>query len=527
MPETYYFIKDLINDLNRGRIRIPSFQRGFVWDADRVAYFMDSIYKGFPFGSALLWRTRQPLRTERNLGPYKLPDIESEYPLDYVLDGQQRITSIFGIFQTSLKPEDSEETNWTELFFEFNSKDSIPFIYLDELENYDSNKYFPLKYVFDFTKWRKATRNLDEQLAKQIDNLVEKFTHARIPIERFESEEREYVATIFERINKQGVELDTLQLLSVWNWSDDFDLQEKFREIQEDLQPFGFGKISSDLLLKCCSAVVKNSAKPEAFLNLPSNEVREEFDKVRTGIFQAIDFLKQEFNIVLLKLLPMENILIVLASFFASSKKQPSPIPQEQNQLIKKWFWRSCFSERYARRGIKSTETDIQEITKLKNGEPSNLGDFDFSIDKSYFLKKCFRRSSIATETFILMLADNEPLNLIQGTKISLNQVLSQGNRQEFHHIFPKNYLKKQKRYKDEEINCLANFCILARADNKKISNKPPKEYRSEMPRENKSLEEILVSNFCFKEMFECSYKEFLDKRAKILLEKAKELAEL
>lgn len=98
MSETYYLIKDLINDLERGRIRIPSFQRGFVWNPEQVAYFIDSIYRGFPFGSVLLWRTRNPLRTERNLGPYKLPNNEPEYPIDYALDGQQRITSIFGIF---------------------------------------------------------------------------------------------------------------------------------------------------------------------------------------------------------------------------------------------------------------------------------------------------------------------------------------------------------------------------------------------------------------------------------------------
>jgi uncharacterized protein with ParB-like and HNH nuclease domain len=108
MADTCYFIEDLINDLRRGRIKIPSFQRGFVWDADRVAYFVDSIYKGFPFGSVLLWRTRTPLRMERNLGPYKLPDNDPEYPIDYVLDGQQRITSIFGIFQNSLEPEENE-----------------------------------------------------------------------------------------------------------------------------------------------------------------------------------------------------------------------------------------------------------------------------------------------------------------------------------------------------------------------------------------------------------------------------------
>ncbi|MEB3177674.1 MAG: DUF262 domain-containing protein [Nostocaceae cyanobacterium] len=338
MAETYYFVKDLINDLERGRIRIPSFQRGFVWNPEQVSYFIDSIYKGFPFGSLLLWRTRNPLRTERNLGPYKLPNNDPEYPIDYVLDGQQRITSIFGIFQNSLVAEENQETNWTNLFFELNSQESVPFKYLDDSEHYDSNQFFPLKYVFDSPKYRQITRELDEELAKQIDDLVDRFTKARIPIERFETEERKYVATVFERINRQKVDLDTFDLLSVWNWSEDFDLQEKFREISEELEPFGFKNIGSELLLKCCSGVIMNSSKPEAFIELPGSKVREKFDEIRTGIFRAIDFLKTDLNVFSLKLLPMENILVVLTSFFAASQKQPPPVPQEQYQILKSGF---------------------------------------------------------------------------------------------------------------------------------------------------------------------------------------------
>lgn len=68
------FINDIIANVLNGNIRIPSFQRGFVWDADRVAHLMDSIYKGYPFGSLLFWRTKTPLTTERNLGPFSLPN---------------------------------------------------------------------------------------------------------------------------------------------------------------------------------------------------------------------------------------------------------------------------------------------------------------------------------------------------------------------------------------------------------------------------------------------------------------------
>ncbi|HBK97968.1 MAG TPA: hypothetical protein DD001_11935 [Microcoleaceae bacterium UBA10368] len=528
MAETYYFIKDLINDVQRGRIRIPSFQRGFVWDSDRVSLFIDSIYKGFPFGSVLIWRTRNCLRTERNLGPYKLPENDSEYPIDYVLDGQQRITSIFGIFQNYLTAGDSENTDWTNLFFELNSEESLPFQYLEDSTNYDATKFFPLKYVFDSPNYRKATRNLDENLAQQIDELVDRFTKARIPVERFESEEPKYVATVFERINRKGVELDTLQLLSVWNWSVEFDLPEKFREVAEELEPFGFKEVGSDLLLKCCSAVVRNSANPEGFLELPGSAVRDKFEEIRTGLSLAIDFLKNELNVFSLKLLPMENILAVLTSFFASSQKQPSPFSQEQYEVIKKWFWRACFSERYARGGVKSTDIDLAEVQNLKAGKSHTLGDFDVSLETSFFLNHSFRMSSVATGTFILLLAQEKPLNFIQGTKVSLQKVLSPGNRKEFHHIFPKDYLAKLDKYKDNQINCLSNFSLLARTDNNKITNKRPSQYRSLMPTDPKIFNEIIATHFCPANAFtDDDYDSFLVSRSELLLQKAKELSQI
>jgi hypothetical protein len=525
VAETSLFIKQLINDLERGRIRIPSFQRGFVWNSEQVAYFIDSIYKGFPFGSILLWRTRNELRIERNLGAYELPKNDPEYPIDYVLDGQQRITSIFGIFQNSLIAQENQDINWTNLFFELDSDALIPFKYLEEKENYDKNKFFPLRYVFDAPKYRQSTRSLDEKLASQIDNLVDKFTQAIIPVERFETEERKNVATVFERINRQKVVLGTFDLLSVWNWSEEFDLQEKFKEVSQELEEFGFDNIGDQLLLKCCSAVIMNSCKPDSFMEIPGSEVREKFEEIKRGLFGAIDFLKTNFNIFSLKLLPMENILVVLTSFFSSSQKQSSPVPQEQNEVIKKWFWRSCFSKRYARGGSNIIDLDIEEIQKLKNNEAHELGEFDCSINEDYFLANCLIMSAIATKTFIILVAREHPLNFIQGTEISLEKVLSIGNRKEFHHIYPKDYLEKvNNKYTKEHINCLANFTILSRTDNNKIKNKSPKDYKLMMPNDNQILENILKTHLCSMDIFNNDYERFLKTRTQLLINKAREL---
>src|SRR2546423_1306339 len=115
-------IRVVIDHVLGGRIRIPAFQRGFVWDASRVAYFMDTLYKGYPFGSVLLWRTNNSLRTERTLGPFGLPSVDPSYPIDYVLDGQQRLTSIFGVFQTELESVTEEFDDRFAVYFDLRAE---------------------------------------------------------------------------------------------------------------------------------------------------------------------------------------------------------------------------------------------------------------------------------------------------------------------------------------------------------------------------------------------------------------------
>ncbi|WP_199784626.1 hypothetical protein [Nostoc sp. 'Lobaria pulmonaria (5183) cyanobiont'] len=167
------------------------------------------------------------------------------------------------------------------------------------------------------------------------------------------------------------------------------------------------------------------------------------------------------------------------------------------------------------------------ELQKLKAGEPHKLGDFDVLLDSDFFIKKVFRRSSVATETFILLLAQGKPLNFIQGTNISLQEVLSQGNRKEFHHIFPKAYLESLGSNYGEQINCLANFSLLARSDNNKIKDKSPSRYRPEMSPDNQILEKILSTHFCPTNMFTDDYDSFLVARADLLIKKAKELSQV
>jgi hypothetical protein len=148
------YIRKIIEELLSGRVRVPDFQRGFVWDPERVAYLMDSIYKGYPFGSILFWRTRQSLSHERDLGPFPLPSNDPSFPTDYILDGQQRVTSIFGVFQTEITIP--EKPLWTKIYYDLeaneNAQDSS-FMALDD-EAVEPNRHFPVGCFFDPVRYR-------------------------------------------------------------------------------------------------------------------------------------------------------------------------------------------------------------------------------------------------------------------------------------------------------------------------------------------------------------------------------------
>ncbi|MBU4299388.1 DUF262 domain-containing protein, partial [Patescibacteria group bacterium] len=95
-PETHpKNFSDLFSDIEKGTIKIPQFQRDFVWSKDKSAKLIDSIIKGYPIGTFILWKTKEVLRTVRNIGGIELPETPKGDFVEYVLDGQQRITSVY------------------------------------------------------------------------------------------------------------------------------------------------------------------------------------------------------------------------------------------------------------------------------------------------------------------------------------------------------------------------------------------------------------------------------------------------
>lgn len=518
-------IRVLIDHVLAGRIRIPAFQRGFVWDAERVAFFMDSLYKGYPFGSLLLWRTRNQLRAERQLGPYALPLVDPEYPIDYVLDGQQRLTSIFGVFQTEVEPDGADDV-FTIYFDRIANPDvQEPQFFALASEDVNPTRHFPLRVLFDVVKYRAATEGLEAHELELLDTMQTRFREVTVPVQTFETDDKASVAIVFERVNRLGIELDTLQLLSAWTWSDDFFLQDEFADLAETLEPFGFRLVGEDtnLLLRCCAAVIRHEASPGALMQLIGAEVRERFDEIVNGIMGAIDFLRRNLHVHALKNLPFGTLIVPLSVFFATPGSAEVRYSDAQRRLMLQWFWRSCFARRYSNDVIRKLELDIQQIAALKAGETSRLNEIAIDLRKEFFLNSTFNTYGVNTKTLILQLAQFDPISFVSGARVSLERVLQEYNRNEFHHCYPRKYLKALGR-QPSDFNRLANFVFMSAADNKVLGGVPPSEYRSKMNED--AIEEILGHALCPESLFGDDYDTFVDERAALLVVAAERLCE-
>ena len=89
-------IDGLASRILSGDILLPKFQRSLVWERPQILSLLDSVARGYPIGSVLLWQSRQELRSENRIADLEIAVPRPDYPVNYLLDGQQRLSTICG-----------------------------------------------------------------------------------------------------------------------------------------------------------------------------------------------------------------------------------------------------------------------------------------------------------------------------------------------------------------------------------------------------------------------------------------------
>lgn len=502
-------LKSIINRIEIGEVKLPPFQRNFVWIQEQIISLLDSIYKYYPIGCIIVWRCNERLPARKNIGGFQLKEREADYPIDYVLDGQQRLTTIYGVFCKDRVVAQSEGENTTDthifdIYFDMDEKRFVP----DESKN-SEHENIKMSVLFNTTEFHREIARLGSNYQEIASEMYEKFAGYEIPVVLTMKREKSEVGVIFERINNSATKLSTIDLMVAWTWQEDFHLRNKFEEISEVLDEKDFGNIDDKILLQCLGGIIDKTAKTKEILSLSPQKVRDNIDKMQAGLEKTIDYLSSDLNMKSIDFLPHSHQIVSLVYLFSNITPN-----SEQVKMIKQWFWKTSFSRRYSGSTDEKVNEDIVFFDKIINKDYSGIGKYSYDIEKNLLINQKFSKSSPYTRAFLLLLAQKHPKDLVSGTVIELGKVLSAYNRKEYHHIFPQRYLK-EKDIPTNKINSLCNFTFLPSESNKTISSKSPSEYIGTI---NKNiLSEVLNTNLMPLDMDiykKNGYDKFLEERA-------------
>jgi hypothetical protein len=255
-------------------------------------------------------------------------------------------------------------------------------------------------------------------------------------------------------------------------------------------------------------------------MSINGEEFRNKFEVITNGIKFAIDFLKSNLKVEKISNLPFSTLIVPLTVYFAVPGTAEPVVPNEHRHRIVEWFWRSAFTRRYSSGVLRNLKADIEEMAKLRAGEDSNIGAFSAAVDAEFFLKTTFGIGNVNSKTFILLLAQNNPLTFISGQPIDLADKLKAANRAEFHHLMPRKFLKESGQTARKD-SLLANFAFISRAENRDLGGKAPSQYISKMTGD---VAKILERSIIPRNLFSDDYEAFLEERAAMLAATANSL---
>jgi hypothetical protein len=231
-------------------------------------------------------------------------------------------------------------------------------------------------------------------------------------------------------------------------------------------------------VIKCLSAVHRNSINKEDVLglrNLKPNEIDQLVADTREALLKVVDLLTTEFGIYSWDFLPYEALVVILTKIYHDRKA----LNATEVRRLKQWFWRSSFNERYRGASENYISNDISTIEKFAIQDNSDAAIFGDPPSDVILKTIEFRSNNSRSRALILALAKRGPLNLTNGAVVDCTEALSSFNKKQFHHIYPKAYLKRTG--SGEQHNSLANICIIAASENNRISDSDPNNYLPEL----------------------------------------------
>lgn len=463
-------IATLVGEVSRGEIRLPEIQRGYVWKSTQVAKFIESLYRGYPSGSLLLWQTYETPET-RDVSANAPTLNPATLPL-YLLDGQQRLTSLHRVF-----------TDHPEAQIVFN-------VETEAFQNQSAatrkdprwvKVYDILRADADTLEVRARLLELGLELdSKEIGRRISRI--AAIPSYRYHMEiikdlDYDEVTQIFVRVNSGGRTLRTTDLALATLSARWPGILRKIEEEADHWRMHGYGDLDITFITRALTGAVLGrglSAWSHGRLAAASDEeLNKGWATVRRGLGHLVPLLQQNLGVTHSKLLPSVNVLLPLVVLLG--ERPDEPLDAETANGILYWFLVATIRNRYS----SGADTLLgQDIPAAREERPvqallTNLSLVGARVEVA---EQALIGRTVGSPYFFvgfLVAQRNGAKDWWYGTSIS---AAAEGSQQlQYHHIHPRTTLKGS--YSKAEINDLANLAFISGKANLKISSRSPEKY--------------------------------------------------
>lgn len=491
-------LRELLGQIHGKETALPDFQRDFVWDPKMTQELIVSIAHSYPSGSLLRIRNSGRLFASREF--QGAPALAGAVPTYLVLDGQQRLSSLYQAFfgvgdhlyfidiNHLLAGEDFEDAIF---HLRADSRRSHELAYF---ETQAAQLTLPLSIlrrgVGEFHRWAmRAGRKLpdehqrtqlEDKLRDVADEWLEPIERYRFPVVTLSSEASiDAVCTIFETLNRTGVKLSPFELLSARFWPESVNLRKLWDQAKRDYSIIDDFEIDPYYSLQAVSLVARSapSVKRGDVLGLESSSIQKWWDPIVLGLSRALETLRDDCGVLVPRWLPYNTLVVPMAAVLAKSGVVGTPKEGAARQKLVRWFWCSVFGQTYENTPTGQSVKDFVELISWLGGgqEPGSVSKFSF--DAGLLPETTVRQRAIYNGVICSILR-RAPRDFHSGAK--LTPTLIETSKIEDHHIFPKDFLAGQNVPRNR-IDSVLNRTLIDKITNIRISNRAPSNYLLEI----------------------------------------------
>lgn len=379
----------IVTEIMSGVIQVPRFQRAgtqTTWSADQRGDLLDSLYRGYPIGTILLWSTNDEIKIMNKIGGYKIIEPSKNSTLRLLLDGHQRLSTLVQILGAGLESDveragkaverDNTDNN-ERWFFELNStgQSSRERFILLKPNVQPERTQLPLDILLNRVKLNKWIREgeLSDDQSKDADDLRDRLREYSIPVAVLVADSLDDATVSFKRINSSGTPMDDFNMVAALSFQNDFDLREIFESAKVGfLSDLGHWYDTPDLdLLRVCAGILDDAPTNIKVESLAKKLSQELIDKALGSAANACALL-MKCGIHGPEALPYSWQLITLA--IVLERRSVDINSDVVCQVVEKWFWLTTYGEVFAGvNGATYKRSSAALINMLSGGSPDEM----------------------------------------------------------------------------------------------------------------------------------------------------------